>query len=68
MTLQSSGATVHFAVSLPEKSLEQLAEAGPHVMRRPLTFLLLHQIGADCEYQTRYGTNAAAIKEALLLR
>ena len=32
MTLQTSGATVHFAVSLPEKSLEQLAEAGPHVM------------------------------------
>jgi hypothetical protein len=31
MTLQNSGATVHFAVSLPEKSLEQLAEAAPNV-------------------------------------
>lgn len=31
MTLQSSGSNVHFAVSMPEKSLEQLAEAaGPH--------------------------------------
>jgi hypothetical protein len=28
MTLQSSGAAVHFAVSMPEKSLEQLAEVG----------------------------------------
>jgi len=32
MTLQNSGDAVHFAVSLPEKSLEELAEAGPHVM------------------------------------
>jgi hypothetical protein len=31
MTLQSSGAAVHFAVSMPEKSLEQLAEDSPHV-------------------------------------
>ena len=30
MTLENSGAAVHFAVSLPEKSLEQLAEAAPH--------------------------------------
>jgi hypothetical protein len=30
MTLQNSGAAVHFAVSMPEKSLEQLAEAGAH--------------------------------------
>jgi hypothetical protein len=29
MTLQNSGSAVHFAVSLPEKSLEQLAEVGP---------------------------------------
>jgi hypothetical protein len=28
MTLENSGAAVHFAVSMPEKSLEQLAEAG----------------------------------------
>jgi hypothetical protein len=34
MTLQSSGATVHFAVSLPEKSLEQLAEVGPQASGR----------------------------------
>jgi hypothetical protein len=32
MTLENSGAAVHFAVSLPEKSLEQLAEAAPHAM------------------------------------
>jgi hypothetical protein len=32
MTLQSSGPAVHFAVSLPEKSLEELAEAGSHAM------------------------------------
>ena len=30
MTLESSGSAVHFAVSLPEASLEQLAEAGLH--------------------------------------
>ena len=30
MTLQNAGASVHFAVSMPEKSLEQLAEVGPH--------------------------------------
>jgi hypothetical protein len=30
MTLESSGTGVHFAVSMPEKSLEQLAEALPH--------------------------------------
>ena len=29
MTLQNAGASVHFAVSMPEKSLEQLAEVGP---------------------------------------
>jgi hypothetical protein len=29
MTLENNGASVHFAVSMPEKSLEQLAEAGP---------------------------------------
>jgi hypothetical protein len=29
MTLQNSGTAVHLAVSLPEKSLEQLAEIGP---------------------------------------
>lgn len=29
MTLEASGAAVHVAISLPEKSLEQLAEAGP---------------------------------------
>ena len=28
MTLQNSGSAVHFAVSMPEKSLEQLAEVG----------------------------------------
>jgi hypothetical protein len=32
MTLQNSGTAVHFVVSLPEKSLEQLAEAGPRFM------------------------------------
>jgi hypothetical protein len=32
MTLEISGAGVHFTVSLPEKSLEQLAEAAPHKM------------------------------------
>jgi hypothetical protein len=32
MTLENSGAAVHFAVALPEKSLEQLAEAAPHTM------------------------------------
>jgi hypothetical protein len=31
MTLESTGAAVHFAVSIPEKSLEQLAEAAPHI-------------------------------------
>ncbi len=29
MTLQSSGTNVHFALTLPEKTLEQLADAGP---------------------------------------
>jgi len=33
MTLENSGAAVHFAVSMSEKSLEQLAEIGPLAMR-----------------------------------
>jgi hypothetical protein len=33
MTLENSGTAVHFAVSMPEKSLEQLAEIGPLAMR-----------------------------------
>jgi hypothetical protein len=32
MTLENTGSSVHFAVSMPEKSLEQLAEAGPRAM------------------------------------
>jgi hypothetical protein len=32
MTLENSGTGVHFAVSMPEKSLEQLADAGSHAM------------------------------------
>jgi hypothetical protein len=32
MTLQNSGNSIHFAVSMPEKSLEQLADLGPLAM------------------------------------
>ena len=31
MTLEASGPAVHFAMSIPEKSLEELADAGPSV-------------------------------------
>jgi hypothetical protein len=34
MTLENSGANVHFAVAMPEKSLEQLAEVAPHASRK----------------------------------
>src|SRR6202043_2116696 len=32
MTLQNSGASVHLSISMPEKSLEELADAGPLAM------------------------------------